>query len=303
MHGISTAAADDVRVTSSAKPFFRRLFSRTSATAAYFFMALVVYVGWIGRADRSISAGEGLGYALGIIGGSLMLMLLLYSVRKRLPLLRRLGSTRYWFRAHMMLGIVGPVIILYHSNFKVGSLNSKVALYCTLLVAASGIVGRYLYSQIHHGLYGRKATLNDLTKQMQRSTSNLSQGDGLIDDMRQELQTLAEEVLIPAESFWESIRRPVLMALTTRVNYFRLNRLVKRRLSARSVTSTAVEQHQQGLRIATRKFIGRYLRQIRWVAQFSAYERLFSWWHVIHVPFFLMMVFSALVHVLAVHMY
>ena len=39
------------------------------------------------------------------------------------------------------------------------------------------------------------------------------------------------------------------------------------------------------------------------VAQFSFYERLFALWHVFHLPIFFMMVISALVHVLAVHMY
>ena len=39
------------------------------------------------------------------------------------------------------------------------------------------------------------------------------------------------------------------------------------------------------------------------VAQFSLYERLFSLWHVFHLPFFFMLVLSACVHVLAVHMY
>jgi hypothetical protein len=39
------------------------------------------------------------------------------------------------------------------------------------------------------------------------------------------------------------------------------------------------------------------------VAQFSFYERLFALWHVLHLPIFLLMIISALFHVLAVHMY
>lgn len=46
-----------------------------------------------------------------------------------------------------------------------------------------------------------------------------------------------------------------------------------------------------------------YLRELQDVAQFRAYERLFSLWHVLHVPFVFMLVFSAIVHVVAVHMY
>ena len=48
----------------------------------------------------------------------------------------------------MVLGILGPTLIILHSNFKIGSLNSRLALFTMLVVVASGIVGRYLYSQV-----------------------------------------------------------------------------------------------------------------------------------------------------------
>ena len=37
--------------------------------------------------------------------------------------------------------------------------------------------------------------------------------------------------------------------------------------------------------------------------QFSTYERLFSLWHVVHIPFLCMLVITAVVHVVAVHIY
>jgi cell division protein FtsL len=64
-----------------------------------------------------------------------------------------------------------------------------------------------------------------------------------------------------------------------------------------------VAQHRERLTQTTKRFLRQHLRQTRKVAQFSAFERLFSLWHIIHVPFFCMMVISVLVHVLAVHMY
>src|SRR5262249_55531378 len=104
------------------------------------------------------------GYALGIIGGSLMLLLFLYSARKRIPWLRFLGPSAHWFRFHMVLGVLGPLCILYHSNFALGATNSNVALFCMLTVAGSGLIGRYIYARIHHGLYGSKLTLGELRK-------------------------------------------------------------------------------------------------------------------------------------------
>ena len=38
-------------------------------------------------------------------------------------------------------------------------------------------------------------------------------------------------------------------------------------------------------------------------AQFGAFERIFSLWHVMHIPLVYLLVLSAAYHVLAVHMY
>ena len=103
-----------------------------------------VAFGWSRRDEFYVVPDEGLGYALGILGLALMLLLLLYSLRKRWSLLRDALPIRHWFHVHMALGILGPTAILYHSNFHLGSLNANVALVCMLVVSASGFVGRLI---------------------------------------------------------------------------------------------------------------------------------------------------------------
>ena len=46
-------------------------------------MISLVY-GWLNRDSNYITAESGIGYALGIIGGSLMLILLMYPISKRI---------------------------------------------------------------------------------------------------------------------------------------------------------------------------------------------------------------------------
>jgi len=276
---------------------------RLRATLGFSLAAVLVYVGWTGREGRDIVAGEGLGYFLGIIGGTLMLALLLYSVRKRIPLLRNLGATKHWFRMHMMLGIVGPLIILYHSNFQVGSINSQVALYCTLLVAASGIVGRYFYAQIHNGLYGSSASLRELVRTVEASKQQVQKGPGLNREVRAQLAQLAEDVLRRPETLGNSALTPVWLGYRTRWLYWQLLSQSYRNIDAQAKDSPLLMHHRKRLRRATRQYLRRRLAEIRKVAQFGFFEKLFSLWHIIHVPFFIMMVLSALVHVLAVHMY
>jgi hypothetical protein len=268
----------------------------------YAFAALLVYLGWLGRDQRNIHAEYGLGYALGIVGGILMLMVLFYYVRKRVRWLSRLGEVRHWFRAHMILGIVGPVIILYHCNFELGDLNSKVALYCTLLVAGSGVLGRYFYAGIHKGLYGRKATLQEMAGGLEKSLAG-GHASALIQPIRDELATLDRRALAPSISFADSVARHLILAWQTRLAYRRLLSRVRRELIHRSITSPVVDQHADRLEATIRRYLREHLGQVRQVARFNSFERRFFLWHVIHVPFFVMMILTALFHVFAVHLY
>ncbi len=84
--------------------------------------------GFNGHLSRYITPDRGLGYALGIIGGSMMMVLLMYPARKRAAWLKIFGGVGGWFRAHMTLGVVGPLLVLFHANFSLGATNSNVAL-------------------------------------------------------------------------------------------------------------------------------------------------------------------------------
>ncbi len=285
---------------------YRALFAwlrRQSALIGYLLAALITYAGWIGRAERNITAEDGLGYFLGIVGASLMAALLLYPLRKRIRFLSFLGTTRRWFFWHMVLGIVGPIFILYHSNFALGSLNSRIALYCMLLVSGSGLVGRYLYSQIHNGLYGRKTTLGSVTRKMQESIDQLSKSGGLVKEIQEYLTELDHQVLEPPHTIPESLIRPLKMAVKTRIAYIRLNWVLRKKLIARSIESEAITKHRNHLESLTRRYLRDHLREVRSIAHLNLFERLFSLWHILHLPFFLMLCISAIVHILAVHMY
>ena len=107
---------------------FSHYFSKTmSGLGTLLFTAVVIaalYLGWTNRDEEYISADTGLGYWLGIVGSLMMLVLLLYPLRKSARFLRSLGKVPTWFRSHMFLGIVGPMLIVFHSNFHAHSLNA-----------------------------------------------------------------------------------------------------------------------------------------------------------------------------------
>ena len=126
------------------------------------FTFVILLLAWNERNEYWYSAESGLGYAFGILGSTMMLLLLLYPLRKHWPPMSKVFRVHHWFRLHMIFGVWGPCLVLLHCNFRPGSLNSQIALYSMLLVAGSGLVGRFIYQKLHRGLYGEQIEFSHL---------------------------------------------------------------------------------------------------------------------------------------------
>lgn len=262
----------------------------------------VLILGWRWRDSGYLSAEEGAGYALGIIGGVLMLLLLLYPLRKKQFALLRWGAIRHWFRLHMVFGVLGPACILFHANFRTGAVNSNVALFSMLLVAGSGLIGRYFYTRIHAGLYGARLTLTGLQQRVSAEKGHLAT---LLQQNAQagiELNQLEQWLLRRRSSLVRFLMLPLTAVRCWFVRH-RLHRLLGREIERQARDSSwSVHNAGRAHRLA-RQFISTYIETVRRVAEISAYESLFSWWHVLHLPLFIMMLLAGVVHVIAVHMY
>jgi hypothetical protein len=284
--------------------FTGALRARDLARIGYATAACAIIAGWLLTRDNILfDPLYGAGYWLGIVGASLMAVLLLYPVRKRVRLFRHLGATRHWFQMHMILGVIGPVLILYHCNFRLGSLNSTIALYCTLLVAGSGLVGRYIYRHLYSDLDGHRVKLQELIAKARVDSSERMHMSALVPDLMDRMSAYDKTVLIPPQSFFLSLVLPMKLALTTRLASLQLSFYARRQISIRAKQSEVVAQQRARLHKAATLFVRTHLRRVRRIAELQSYERLFALWHVFHLPFFYLMVLTALVHVLAVHMY
>ncbi|MET0087697.1 MAG: hypothetical protein ABW082_14430 [Sedimenticola sp.] len=256
----------------------------------YSLMFLAVTVGWFRRDEWIHIPEEGVGYTLGIVGGVLLLFQAVYPLRKRVGIIKQLGNTKYWFMSHMYAGVLAPVLLIFHCNFKLGSMNGRVALFSMLLVALSGLVGRHLYIRIHHGLYGRRKKLEQLQKQWGDTKQHLS--DLPLEHQRLDcmLESFEKPILSSSYSPLRSIRS--LFFLHIRTAYLR-NRA--RRLIRASIPT----EHQAAILWLLKQRTHAALE----LAEFNGYERLFALWHVLHLPFFFLMFITGIFHVIAVHMY
>lgn len=266
-------------------------------------VVLLVLLAWLMGRWGGFEPGSEVGYNLGLAGGIMMLLLFLYPLRKHFRFMHNLGPAKYWFALHMTLGILGPLFILAHSRFQVGSVNAAVALGSMCLVAGSGIIGRFIYTKIHHGLYGKRASLEDM-----RAQSGLNSREV---QSRLAFAPKVEEALKHFETVaLKKHKNPLTAAWSFSMLWWRAwsvrQRCARelRRLYRAHALKRGWERAKYQRRLkAANHLVQTYLRSTREVAQFSSYERLFSLWHVLHVPLVYMLVLSAIAHVVAVHMY
>lgn len=228
------------------------------------------------------SAGSDLGYWIGVAGALQMLTLLLYPVRKYWSVLKSWGDIRIWFRVHMTFGVTGPLLIVAHSTLQFGSTNALVAFVSMSIVALSGLIGRFLYVHIHKGVYGEKQSLDEI-RQLALSNEHALSG-------------LPAQVVAELHQFEINMFKPLLAGANI-ARFWRAPQLGKQ----------AMQNALRAMPLATAKnhfvSIKRFTDSVVRATQFQFYEQMFSLWHVAHVPFVFLLVFTAIAHVIAVHMY
>lgn len=252
---------------------------------------------------RYITPNRGLGYALGIAGGSMMLLLFLYSARKHFRWLAFLGPTARWFRFHMVLGVLGPLCILYHADFSLGATNSNVALFSMLTVAGSGLIGRYIYAHIHRGLYGQRMTVTELRERAEGLRS-LSGTVGFLPELVGRLEAVEQRLLsIGSRLAALAALKPPIIAVMAVSARWRLHGYIRRQLRLAARTSPVVAAEHKRLSRAACAYADRRISATQRLAGFQAYERLFSLWHALHLPLIFVLIAAGIVHVIAVSVF
>ncbi len=262
---------------------------------------VLLVMGWMLPTELYLTPESGLGYALGIVGGSLMLLLLLYPLRKRVDRLSFMGSVKAWFQIHMFMGLIGPILILYHSNYRLGAVNSNVALFSMLIVSGSGLIGRYFYTRVHYGLTERATTLDELQGRADQLKSSV-QSMPFMPELLQRL-VIEERNLLQKVSGCPFLLGPVYALFISISAKFRLARYAKRALLLACKTSPVVASERRRLLKVSGNYIRQRIDATREVSEFRAYTRLFSLWHIFHLPLFFMLLIAGIVHVISVHVY
>jgi len=189
-----------------------------------------------------------------------------------------------------------------HSTFTVGSINAGIALYSMLTVALSGVAGRFLYVRVHRDLHGEKLSLGEMRKHVTGDDTAMAKLR-FAPDVQAALQAY-EDYTLSHEGRMLSVmwHAPLLHWRRWRTER-RCHESLRMRLLALSKTEGWSQKDFRRRLRASRALTSDFLRTAQSIAEFSAWDKLFSLWHVVHVPFVYMMVLSAVAHVVAVHAY
>jgi hypothetical protein len=260
-------------------------------------VAAVAAAAYVVTQGKYYTPRSNVGFYLGVVGTIMMVVMLTYPLRKRIPFMQGWGALKHWFRIHMILGIVGPTLVLFHSTFHIRSTNAAVALFSMLIVVISGVIGRFVYTEIHYGLYGRRASLEKLQTAFSSQADVAKSRLHFAPRVERWVQSFEREAIRTDRSFAMSVWH--LLAI-------RSKRAIIEFLCARELRTLLRSEPRPEFRGGAPEAIhlaSRYLHEVERVAYFSTYERLFSWWHILHIPLIYLLAASTIFHVISVYMY
>ncbi len=245
---------------------------------------------------EDIRFGSGFRFWCGVAGATMMGLLLLYPVRKAFAQRFRLGGVGGWFHIHIIFGLLGPVLILYHANFGFGGFNANVALVTMLAVALSGIIGQFVYMRASAGFYGDKQKarghLDAVIAELKALNASESSTAALIDGL---------------EAFEKELLTPRIGVLPSVLGRFRIE--VSRRRFFRDAAALLADAQRryswpqpryQQMRRLVGAHLAAYVSTARRASGRSIREQLWARWRLFHLPLFLIMVVAAGLHIYAV---
>jgi hypothetical protein len=222
------------------------------------------------------------GHLFGIGGFLLMLTPIAYSIRKKVRRFREAGSLKTWLEVHVFCGIVGPVLVTFHTSFKFNGVVS-VAYWSMVAVVLSGFVGRYLYVRIPRSLRGVELTRAEL------------------DARAEQLRIAVTAAALPAPDLdrvaaFEHRVVPAGAASLSIVDLFFGELAMRRQLAGLRAeiahASVAPELLDSALAVIVER-----ATLLRRAAYLHKVKRLFDLWHVFHMPLVYVMFSIIVLHV------
>jgi hypothetical protein len=232
-----------------------------------------------------------IGQAAGILAFSIFIFLWLYPLRKRFKSLAWTGSVGRWLDVHVSAALLLPLLLAIHAAWR---FEGVIGLGYTaiMLVCASGVVGRYLYTRIPRARSGVELTRDEVLVQRAALIERITATTGLTRDVVEGTLKVHE----PGQA-GNRIGRSMLDLVAGDLIRWRRVRQLKTRWIALAPAGRRPSSHalDEALRLASRE-----LALAQQVKLLEATHRVFKWWHVAHRPFALTALIAVIIHVIVV---
>jgi len=225
------------------------------------------------------------GHGFGIVGSAMMLFMLLYSVRKRTRFFGEWGALSRWLDIHIYFGVMGPLLIILHTSFKVQGLVA-VSFWSMVAVASSGILGRYLYLQIPRNREGDELNLQQIMALDESFNRELQDTLNLDEEKLFRLEEMVKSHFHKPRSTFSLLMGMMLHDLLRPFQIYKLKRMISKELR---ITEPYLHRVVQ---LAWRK-----MSLERRIVLLNQIQQLFHYWHVFHKPFAIIMYLIMFVHV------
>ncbi len=226
--------------------------------------------------------GGTISYILGIVGFVIICMTNYYIWRKKRHMVKPKGSLGLSLDYHILFGMLGPTLIVFHSDFQVYGLVA-ISFWSMVVCFASGVVGRYFYMQLLRGRQEMVQTMQTYDQKFELARVNAQQAwpKQLMEQTKwavflqvggslalQEGRLALPVVLV--SSLWGDLRMMVMG--------FNFNRNLPKSL---------------------RKPIYDYAVLRRKYYSTTQYKILMGYWHTFHKPFAIFMYVVSIIHIIA----
>ena len=223
------------------------------------------------------------GQGYGVIGTLLITVGVgMYSLRKRIPFLRRWGELHHWLQAHVFLCTLGPFLVTLHTGFKFGGIVS-IAFWSMAAVAISGLFGRFVYGHIPRALHGQRTSLQALRMARGELVARITA------DHPAEAARLRGVVEVPAPAQPSGLLHALVVALR-----YDITRRARMRRLKRSVAASGLPGVVQHDLVAVVRAQTKMEQQM---VLLQPFQRLFHYWHIFHLPLTVVMFVVLGIHI------
>ena len=230
------------------------------------------------------------GQSAGIIAFVVFVFLWLYPLRKKWKALAFTGSVGKWLDVHVTTAIGLPLLLTIHAAWRSDGVIG-LGFGAMLVVCASGIVGRYLYTRIPRAKSGVELTRDEVVSERNRLIDEIAGATGL------DPRTVQASLDVASPSDEKEGAMQVLRDLVTNdVRRWRMTRELRRRFQelegGRAIPEAALAR---SVTLASREIA--LSQQVRML---EATQRVFRYWHIAHKPFALTALVAVVIHVAVV---